>query len=549
MLIKKIRCYESIYSKWFILIFMLNILMFTSCKKHFNTSILAEGKDGIQPFNFNWETVDWMPTPAVVGQTLINSPWIGQGSITSIYGIDVANDYKASDGWVLVYNSFDPNSPGPLEDPYFILYNRYRGLMRIYFFVTSQVSANSDYLVDGLTASTSGTTSLLNFLGNDIVDVSQNQLSYSQIEPGPPDGSAPLGTRKWYMLQYELAYDPNLANTNYNNIQLSWYTNYNSISKISLGGPLIGSVNGSVGSSTSNISSSLLNGLKVVTTAGLSLAGSSAVNNASGNFSAVNPILNPDGTLQGFSPTTVNNKLGLSNATFTALQSGLNSAFSAATGNIPGAVAGLLSAIIGGNSNAQTISLTLNAKLQLDGTSTSKGSFPASPASVYVPGTIIDPITAQGYIPLYTNSLGIFNLSSKPIVNIHTNSIKVSQNGGIYYQYDNLYTVNTFSINYLWNPSVINSSSTGAAIKNLKTEVVLIDPDLSANPVIGGNLGIIGAHTVITGPSVGTTYTVPRVQPRNNYVAVRITFDVIPNNGSTPKSTIIKTFLANFVSN
>jgi hypothetical protein len=75
-----------------------------------------------------------------------------------------------------VYNSFDPNSPGPLEDPYFILYNRYRGLMRIYFFMTSQVSANSDYLVDGLTASTSGTTSLLNFLGNDIVDDSQNQL-------------------------------------------------------------------------------------------------------------------------------------------------------------------------------------------------------------------------------------------------------------------------------------------------------------------------------------------------------------------------------------
>ncbi|WP_298300077.1 hypothetical protein [Hydrotalea sp.] len=528
---------------------MLNAVMFTSCKKHFNSSITAEGKDGIQPFSFNWETVDWMPTPAVVGQSLINPPWIGQGSITSIYGIDVVNDHKASDGWVLVYNTFNPNSPGPLQNPYFILYNKYRGLMRIYFYVTSPISNNSDYLVDGLTASTTGTTSLLNFLGNDIVDVSQNQLSYSQIEPGPPDGSAPLATRKWYMLQYELAYDPNIANTNYNNIQLSWYTNYNSISKISLGGPLIGSVNGTVGSSTSNINSSLLNGVDVVTTAGLSLAGSSAVNNASGNFSGVNPIVGPDGTITAYTPTTMNNKLGLSNETFTALQKGLNSAFSAATGNIPGAVAGLLSAIIGGSSSAQTVSLTLNAKLQLDGTSASRGSFPASPASVYVPGTIIDPIAAQGYIPLYANSLGIFNLSSKPIVNVNTTSIKVNQNGGTYYQYNNLYTVNTSSINYLWNSTVINSTSTGASIKNLKTEVVLIDPDLSANPVIGGNIGIIGTHTVITGSSVGTTYTVPRVQPRNNYVAVRITFDVVPNNGTTPKSTIIKTFLANLVNN
>ncbi|WP_287101691.1 hypothetical protein, partial [Hydrotalea sp. AMD] len=111
---KKIHCLQSIYSKWFVFIIMLSVVMCTSCKKHFNSSIAAQGEDGIQPFNFNWETVDWMPTPAVVGQTLINPPWIGQGSITSIYGIDVANDYKASDGWVLVYNSFDPNSPGPL---------------------------------------------------------------------------------------------------------------------------------------------------------------------------------------------------------------------------------------------------------------------------------------------------------------------------------------------------------------------------------------------------------------------------------------------------
>jgi hypothetical protein len=63
---KKIRCLDLL-SKMVIFIFMLSALMFTSCKKHFNASIAAAGKDGIQPFNFNWETVDWMPTPAVAG--------------------------------------------------------------------------------------------------------------------------------------------------------------------------------------------------------------------------------------------------------------------------------------------------------------------------------------------------------------------------------------------------------------------------------------------------------------------------------------------------
>lgn len=80
---------------------------------------------------FDWENCDWMPTPK--GQSPIPSPWVGQGSIVSVYGIDVVNDRKASDGWLLLYNSFNSTATGPLVNPYFILYNKYRGLMRIFF--------------------------------------------------------------------------------------------------------------------------------------------------------------------------------------------------------------------------------------------------------------------------------------------------------------------------------------------------------------------------------------------------------------------------------
>lgn len=94
--------------------------------------------------HFDWENVDYMPTPP--GQTSIPSPWIGQGSIASNIGIDISNDRKASDGWELVYNTFDSKSQGNLINPYFVLYNKYRGIMRIFLYTTTQFVGSSSYL-------------------------------------------------------------------------------------------------------------------------------------------------------------------------------------------------------------------------------------------------------------------------------------------------------------------------------------------------------------------------------------------------------------------
>lgn len=55
---------------------------------------------------FDWENVDWMPTPA--GQSRIPTPWVGQGSLAGSYDLTIVNDHKASDGWELLYSTFDP---------------------------------------------------------------------------------------------------------------------------------------------------------------------------------------------------------------------------------------------------------------------------------------------------------------------------------------------------------------------------------------------------------------------------------------------------------
>lgn len=348
--------------------------------------------------SFDWENADWMPTPPT--QSQIPSPWIGQGSIASVYGIDVINDRKASDGWELMYSSFDATAPGQLVNPYFVLYNKYRGIMRIFLYITTQFVSSSSYLQDGISIVSNQQTSMLNFLGQDMIDTTVNQTNYAQMQPAPTNGSFPLASNKWYMMQYEMAYDPNLSQIPYNSIQLNWYLNYYNVEKVSLGGNIVGKINGVIGSSSggSNMFSSLMTLGKTVGTGVLAGIGQDYI------------------TKNTINEKTGENTLGLPNKVFSSLASGVSKALSGAAGGLPGAAIGFLSGIIGGSSAGPTpISLNLKADIKLEGTGTNGGSFPSTPISFWVPGTNIAS-NAVGYIPLYNKSLGVIHFSGKPTI-------------------------------------------------------------------------------------------------------------------------------------
>lgn len=488
------------------------IFFFTSCKKDFNSSISANGSDGIHPFPLNWETADYMPTP--FGTTIL-VPW-ANGSVKG-FSPDIWYDYKSSDGWTLVYNVF--NTTSLPANPWFALYNQYRGLLRIYVYVTDNGFVASDYLTSGLNlAPNSIFSSMLNYIGQDVVDVTKNQTSISKIEP------TQLATGTWYASQYEIAYDPNIATSTYQQLGLNWTLKWTSVSSISLGGTQQGTINGTISTPTPSFDISGLLTQGVLEATGLTIFS----NNAGGDKT-----------------NYTQNTLGLPGNIFKSIQDGLQSGLSGVVKNIFNGIFG------GSSSNTQEVNLTMNTKIQLTGNSTQSGAFIPDPGlGIGIPG-ISNSQSASGYIPGYNQPMGVFNLAAKPTVNVHTTKTQITKDGGIYYQYENLYTINAASLNYLWNSAVINSSSTGAAITNLTTEVVLLDPDLSTfpyQPLIGGQEETIGTHTAITGSQVGTTYIVARVQPINTNVAIRIKFNVVPNNGAPP-STIVKTFLANLVNN
>ena len=159
---------------------------------------------------FDWANAEWMPVPA--GQSAIPSPWNGAGSISYTYGMDITNDRYPNAGWELLYNTFDANALGPLVNPYFVLYNKYRGILRIYLYLTTEFVATSSYLQDGISVVSDHQTSLLSFLGKEIIDPEERYATtdYIQIQ-GSPDNISPMAANKWYMMQYELAYDPDIT--------------------------------------------------------------------------------------------------------------------------------------------------------------------------------------------------------------------------------------------------------------------------------------------------------------------------------------------------
>jgi len=422
-----------------------------------------------------------------------------------------------------------------------MLYNEYRGLIRIYYYTTTQFVTPSTYIVDGLTAVTGNgkPTNMLDFVGSDVVTYNGNKASYSQIEPAPADGSAPLASNKWYMLQYEIAYDPKVKQYNTNDLLLSWFMNYNSVSTISLGGTSTGTIKTATGGATADVSSALHNG-------------------AGGAVQGVAAIIGASALANNKTDTTGKNKMGLPDQIFKAIINNTASALSTVVGGIGGKlITGLFGAVLGGSSAAPTVNEVISTNITLTGTTTTSGSFPSSPTSLYVPGTIISP-AVPNYIPLDTLTMGVFYLNAAPTVNC---------------KYDNQESATTTytlplnesaGTNLIFSPRVLAI----ATIQNIKEQVVLIDPQIrypwSFNPqtqsyygfyASSGTKETIGTHTAYTGTTFSAFsqgydwndpdggYTVFNGMEIQTGLGIRVQFDVVPKNGA-PKSVIIKTFNA-----
>jgi hypothetical protein len=412
-----------------------------------------------------------------------------------------------------------------------MLYNKYRGLLRVYLYINDLQFSESSYLQDGLYLGTN-TYKMLNFADKDIVDVSQpNAARVDRVEPKPYSG-APLANNKWYFLQYEVAYDPSIIpTTSTNPPQFSFYANSVNVQQINLGGTTQSTINGTIGSPQSSVTRDVWNevtpGIKSLGAGALSAAGLAVIKDNTTN-------------------TTGGNRFGIKEIAWKGIKTGLDEALKVSTASIPGTIVNVLSAVIGGSSNSQTVNLTSTGTIQVDGSQTGKGALPSTPVSMYLPGSIQPNAqggyNVPGYVPLYNESLGVFNVANKPTVQIQIKRTADYQNPSLYY-YNTDYTVKPGTLNLQFNP-IVNGRD--ADIVNVTSDILVT---YNGNVEQGlfyltGDREVVNGVPAFTGSSFRTIHHYDQLPAEALAVYVRVAFVVRPKNGG-PDSVVIKTFLAN----
>lgn len=210
---------------------------------------------------FRWDSVDHLvyklDTDDIKDNLVV--PWM-PGSTTSIgipsdwIDLNYQNPdpnqrkYSEANGWRLVYSNLLFKGP---NDKYFMLYNRYTGIMRIFYIrIAEPTQTGSNSVVMGLFLS--GSSSLLNFsldypLG--MSDRQTNCATYFLPKIMAFDGST-VGFQpyQWYGMELELAYDSNVSDTNTFQLAINSVTNFST----TLTGGITGGISGNVVTTYSN---------------------------------------------------------------------------------------------------------------------------------------------------------------------------------------------------------------------------------------------------------------------------------------------------------
>ena len=508
---------------------IITALLFNSCAK----SELPDSKNTAETIS-NPMKMMGLPSPNLAFDQLsafpfgptetVPAPWAG-GTGRS-FPVQYLDDYRSTDGWELYYNTF--TTAGKTNDPFFIIYNRYRGLMRLYYYMVPKSGASTDVVTFQLDLrGTTNTSSILNFEQGELVNFDQLNTVSTKVQN---EKIVQSGT--WYAEEFELAYDPMLASTSYVANQLRWGMYSTSVGKITLNGTQKGTIDGTI--QTPNPTGGGLFGalLKGAISVGVGQLGILATGSkAIGNFFS-----------KDLGPLKLEDvKKGVEEAAKGESKSGGKSIFNA-----------VLSAIKGGSNNPgyseQKVNLKLNTKIEL------QGSITQSPEGMFNPVVFISNTQgleniAPDYIPNYSSSLGVFNISNTPTVKIYKvippveepSDVPSKMNTYIY-----SYGLDQASFNIVFNPAVINGNPNGATIQNLKKEVVLLSETGSRQPTeIVGNKEYLDESTVAyTDFSYISFVTSLKTLEAPASLYVRVSFDVVPNNGIAAKTTIIKTFLA-----
>lgn len=505
---------------------IITALFFTSCSK-------PEVNETPGKRQRNNNVIMGLPSPTLLFEQLsafpygptetVPAPWAG--GIGRSFPVQYLDDYKAADGWELYFNTF--TTARKASDPYFIIYNKFRGVMRLYYYMVPKSGAPTDVVTFQLDLrGTVNTSSILNFeqgelINNAIINTVSTKVQNEKI----------VQSGTWYAEEFELAYDPMLQNTSYTANQLRWTMYSTTVGQITLDGTQKGTIDGTIQTPTptgGGLFGTLLKGAVSVGLGQLGILATGA--KIAGNFFS-----------KSFGPLKLDQvKAGIDEASKGEMKNGGKSIFNAVVKAVKGTSGGP-------GYSEQKVNLKMNTEINLS------GSIVNSPEGMFNPVVFISNTQglnniAPDYIPNYTSSVGVFNIGRIPSVDIYSVIPPVPEEPTNQKTYIYSYVIDDTSFDIQFNPAVINSTSSGAVVQNLKKEVVLLKGSLTPAE-LNGNTEYLDISTIVYTQQAGisTTYITPlKTFPAPSNLYVRISFDVVPANGSAPVK-IIKTFKANAV--
>lgn len=376
---------------------------------------------------FEWDRLDKFPiyNPNIGRSDNIELPW-AKGSTVSL---GIPNEwldpnaysptfseryYSRENNWVLVYSNLTKNT----VNKYFALYNTHTGLLRFFVYALSNASGG------GVSSSYWGirvdkSTSLFNFTTEFADDMTKKIASPSYITspPGTVMGTQFIGkgyqVNNWYGLEVECAYDPSIAvGTLYNFEMMGWAVNKTTITG---DGKTDGSITGTVEfmAPTSNFNISLSEMFKQSNSKTNIVADNGGVVRGLGD-KIEEGISKNDSFFKGLWNNIKRKAMsGIGDGVKNGLQAIFTSGGSVAAKALTGAVSSILG--IGGSKPSVgkvDLRLSSNTKFTFEAEQVLPGWGTVS--QLPIPGCSTNP----NDMPLYNESLGVWNLSKMPILNI-----------------------------------------------------------------------------------------------------------------------------------
>jgi hypothetical protein len=389
------------------------------------------------PSDANWTAkIDYGQGNPIIRS--IGSPFepsnIGQPNTQHLWLAQNTRDYDPAEGWELVYKDFGFNSTNGLANPHFILYNRFRSVMRVFYCITKQQTllTSSKISLDWnpgkiSTLFESGKSSMFsnaNFDKSIIIDI-PNKMPINEAFV-------------WQYAEVPVNYDPctcsaspnnlNVVTPNVSSFNFGVYFYSNSISKFEINQVIQDSTNVMIaGDYVRQNNSDILTQLSF---AGNYLFGRISTGFTRGNKleKSINETLNS--ITKGYgSMVDISNFLNKrDSATFTSKNVKLPTLFK----QLPyiGTAFGFLEGFFGGGKTNDVDNTTNSAvplRFAMTGTTTVLGSL--SGKSIYTPGSPHSTIIGQNVVkPSYNYVMGIFALLEEPKLEAVTHFLEPNVN-------------------------------------------------------------------------------------------------------------------------